>query len=45
MLQENIVIIIPREISLVALAFKTSSNWGKSESPPNAAAANPIMVI
>ena len=45
MLQENIIIIIPGEISLVALVFKIFSNWGKSEIPPNAAAANPLMVM
>jgi len=45
MLQESIIIIIPGEISLVALVFKIFSNWGKSEIPPNAAAANPLMVM
>jgi hypothetical protein len=44
MLLENI-IIIPREMSLVDLVCKTFSNWGKSEIPPSAAAANPIMVM
>jgi hypothetical protein len=44
MLLENI-IIIPREMSLVDLVFKTFSNWGKNEIPPSAAAANPIMVM
>jgi hypothetical protein len=29
----------------VDLVFKTFSNWGKREIPPNAAAANPIMVM
>jgi len=37
--------IVSREMSLVDLVFKTLSIWGKSEIPPVAAAANPIMVI
>jgi len=44
MLPENIET-IPREMSLVDLVFKTFSNWGKSEIPPIAAAAKPIMVM
>ena len=38
-------ITIPRERSLVDLVFKTFSNWGKSENPPSAAAAKPIVVM
>jgi len=38
-------IIIPRERSWVDLVFKTFSNWGKSEKPPNVAAAKPITVM
>ena len=44
MLPENIEI-IPREMSLVDLVFRTFNNWGKSEMPPIAAATNPIMFM